>query len=501
MEGLFLKKPKDFRVLLVYANTPMEPLMPLGIASIATALQLNGFDTRLFDTTYYKGSDESNSQSARTYSLQIKLADYSEVGIKVIDRDPIKDFVKLVRDFRPHLIGLSCIELTYLQGLKFLEAIKELKIPNIVGGCFATFSPNEVISNDLVDMVCVGEGEETIVELAQKMSLNESIEEIPNLWLKIGRKKIKSGNAKLIDLKSIPIPKFNIFTPERIYRAMAGKIYRMLPIEFSRGCPYNCTYCSAPTYAKKFSHVGRWLRFKNVDQIINEVDFYVSEYDAEYFYFVSETFLAMHKNYKKEFYKRYKKYKIPFWFNTRPETVNDYDIKCLEDIGCNRISIGIESGNEGFRKKMLKRYYFNEDVLKAVNTVLDSKIQLSVNNIIGFPDETREMVFDTIELNRQFKADNYSVSIFQPFRGTELYDYCVLKGYWNSAKLCTESFATPALEMPTLTKEEIKGLYRTFNLYVSMDKSTWSEIRKAEKLDEVGNKIFFELTQKLCLRS
>ncbi len=105
------------------------------------------------------------------------------------------------------------------------------------------------------------------------------------------------------------------------------------------------------------------------------------------------------------------------------------------------------------------------------------------------------MVFDTIELNRKFKADSHSVSIFQPFKGTELYDYCVSKGYWNPTNLCMQSFATPVLEMSTLTKEEIKGLYRTFNLYINADKSFWPDIKKAEQMNEEGDRIFFKLIQ------
>lgn len=490
--------PADFKVLIIYSNTHMEPLMPLGVASIVTSLESGGFTVKLFDTTWYKSEDYNDSQSARTCSLQIKPVDYSEVGIKEIDNDPVEDFVKLVYTFKPDLIGLSCVELTYKRGLRLLDSIKELRIPNIVGGCFATFSPDCVLSNDLVDMVCAGEGENTILELARKMSSSGPLDDIANLWFKKEGRIVRPKKLDLVDIDSVPVPRFDSFAPERIYRAMDGRIYRMLPVEFSRGCPYQCTFCSAPAYAKKFRDSGRWLRFKTIDQVMNEIDFYVKEYKAEYFYFISECFLAMPLDFKHEFYKRYKKYSIPFWFNTRPETVNDKDITMLADTGCHRISIGIENGNEDFRRRVLKRHYSNETVLKAIDTVLKSKIQLSVNNMIGFPDETRDIIFDTIELNRKFKAGSHSVSIFQPFRGTELYDYCVSKGYWDSDRICSESFAVPVLQMPTLTKEEIEGLYRTFNLYINLDKSFWPDIRKAEHMDKDGDKAFFELSQRLC---
>ena len=120
---------KDFRVLLVYANTPMEPLVPLGLSCIYAALRKEGFEVKIFDTTPYLANSEGNSQAARANSLQIKPVDYSKVGFVGTDRDPIPDFAKLVRDFKPNLIGLSCVELTYLQGLKLLDSVKEFKIP------------------------------------------------------------------------------------------------------------------------------------------------------------------------------------------------------------------------------------------------------------------------------------------------------------------------------------------------------------------------------------
>jgi len=409
----------------------------------------------------------------------------------------VEDFVKMVDEFQPHLIGLSCVESTVITGVKLLESVQYQGIPNLVGGCIATFAPEKVLEFEVVDMVCVGEGEKTIVDLSERLSRNEPITDVPNLWVRENGTIVQSKNTHLCKVEEINIPRFDVFAPERIYRPMSGKLYRMLPVEFSRGCPYRCTYCSAPTYNTKFKHVGHWLRYKSMDQIMKEIEFYVKEYDAEYFYFISETFLATSKKKRKEFYEWYKEFKIPFWCNTRPETISVWDIENLQEIGCHRMSIGIESGNEEFRYKSLKRNYTNEQVLKAVNIVTKYGIEFSVNNMIGFPDETREMIFDTIELNRQFKADSHTVSIFQPFMGTELYDYAVEKGYYNSKGLGIQSFSEPVMTMPHLSNEEIVGLYRTFNLYLKADKSMYPEIRKAEALDEAGNERFFSLSEQL----
>ena len=80
----------------------------------------------------------------------------------------------------------------------------------------------------------------------------------------------------------------------------------------------------------------------------------------------------------------------------------------LKDVGLDRVTFGLEHGNEDFRRDVVKREYSNEDAVKKIKIVEKLGITFSVNNIIGFPDETRELAFDTVELNRQFNSDNTS---------------------------------------------------------------------------------------------
>lgn len=481
------------KVLLVFANHPMEPLMPLGIAMLATVLEDNDFEVKLFDTTFYY-NQKSDNQSERVLSGQIKGADYSSVGVKAKPTDMKQDFVAMVNDFQPDLIGVSCVEPTYSMSLRLIESVKDYGIPVIFGGVFASFAPEHVLKSGLVDMVCVGEGEQVIVEVADRILKHRDLAGLPNVWIKKGKELIPPVAHVLTEIDALPIARFDVFEPERIYRSMAGKIYRMLPIEISRGCPYSCTYCSAPAYRRNFSKHGNWLRFKSVDNIIKEIDYYTKHYDVEYFYFVSETFLAMPESRRKDFYRLYSDYRLPFWFNTRPETITGEDIHALEQIGCHRLSVGIEHGNYEFRKKMLQRNYSNETVLNSVKTIQETNIQLSVNNMIGFPDETRNLVFETIELNRQFTCESHTVSIFQPFKGTKLYEYCVERNYWSEDNVGAESFAEPVLNMPSLSQKEIQGLYRVFNLYRCLDKKFWPDIKLAERDDAEGMRVFKQLS-------
>lgn len=483
----------EFKVLLVYANSPMDNLMPVSISSLAGALSRRGFNIRLFDTTFYPWTNMAGGE--RRGSLQVAEFDYSAVGIQYIKSDVFEDFRNLVKQYEPNLIALSSVEPTHEFSMKLLERVNDLNIPSIVGGVHTIFSPDDVFNEDVVDMVCTSEGEKSLVELCERMAKGQDWTSIENIWVKRNGKHYKNKNAPLLDMEELPLLNFSIYHEKRFYRPMAGRLYRMSPIEFSRGCVYKCSYCSAPSFAGKFRESGKWLRYKSIKKIIDEMKAYIGMYNVEYFYFVSETFLAIPDDRFREFCEQYSKMAIPFWFNTRPETITTDRIKMLEDIGCHRMSIGVECGNEEYRRKMLQREVRNNTIVKACEIVAKSTIQLSVNNIIGFPDETRSMMFDTIHLNRQIDAHSYSCSIFQPYRGTLLYQYCVDKGYIDPSKLAMDLTVTSILNQPFISPDEIKGIARTFPLYVKLPEKNFELIRSAEKFDDEGNKIFDELSK------
>jgi len=483
----------DFKVMLVYANSPMDNLFPVSVSTISGILRQLGFTVQLFDTTFYPKTTHEEGGGERGNTLQVAEFDYDEVGIKFKETDMLADFREAVLEFSPNLIALSTVEPTHLKGLSLLSQVRDLDIPTLVGGVFSIFDPEYAIASPEIDMVCIGEGEFAIAELCKRMFKGISYDDVKDLWIKKADGKVikNEKSSELVDLDSLPALDFSVFEEKRIYRPMSGKMYKMAPIEFSRGCIYKCTYCSAPGFDATFADQGKWLRNKSISNIMDEMRYYIDEYGINYFYFVSETFLGMPKARFDDFCDGYSKIGIPFWFNTRPETISTYKIKRLEDINCHRMSIGIECGNEEYRRNMLKRPVSNGKTISACNLVSDSSIELSVNNIIGMPDETREMIFDTIELNREISADSYSCLIFQPYRGTELFTYCVEKGYYDKERLALDSTAASPLNQTVITKEEIKRLEKTFPLYVKLPREKWDEVYKIET-NQPGSDILYE---------
>ena len=165
-------------------------------------------------------------------------------------------------------------------------------------------------------------------------------------------------------------------------------------------------------------------------------------------------------------------------------------------MNCDRISIGLEHGNEEFRKKMLKKNFTNKRVIEGFKILNKYNMKISVNNMIGFPDETREMVFDTINLNRQIKVDSVNGFVFQPYCGTYLRDYCIKKGYLPEDNTMIDNpIGSSVLNMPQLSKEEIEGLLRTFVLYVRLPKKYYPKIKEAEELNDKGDKVLAELRE------
>ncbi|KKK86332.1 hypothetical protein LCGC14_2764300 [marine sediment metagenome] len=194
-----------------------------------------------------------------------------------------------------------------------------------------------------------------------------------------------------------------------------------------------------------------------------------------------------------EFAEMYVKFDVPFWCQSRIETIQDKKIEILKQMNCNRMSVGIEHGNEKFRKKILNKDFTNKQVIKAFKILDKHQLKVSVNNVIGFPDETRKLVFDTIKLNRKIKFDSINGFVFQPYRGTKLREYCKEKGYLKDENISDNLIGHSILEMPQLSRDEIEGLLRTFVLYVKLPKKYYKDIKVAEQLNEEGNNMLNKL--------
>ena len=489
---------KEFKVLLIHANSTQDTLIPPNLSIMSALLKQAGFQVKLFDTTFYKTRD-STGDDARVNTLQVKETNFEELGIYLNKTDMYDDFIKTVNEYAPNLVGLSAVSLTYLFGIKFLRRLREKRkgILTVVGGIHATISPEAVLKEDCVDYVCQGEGEYALVDLCNALRNKKSTTGIKNIWAKKDGKIYKNGPRPPVDINKVPFQDWSIFDERRIYKPMRGKIRRTGCFELDRGCPYSCNYCCNHFWHRFYNFKN--YRQKNLKRFIEEVRYMKEKHKLEYVYLASETFLSSKEERLIEFTRLWKKeIDLPFWSQTRPETVTEKKIKALKEAGLHSIGMGVESGSPEIRKKM-NRLMTNEQIITAVEIFKKLKIRFGANIIIGFPDETREQIFETIELTRAINAPNIMTHVFNPYRGTPVYDTCVRKGYIPEIEVGGDYRQDFVLEMPHITKEEILGLQRTFALYVKLPKERWSEIKLAEKFDEEGNKKFAELKEEYTM--
>lgn len=486
-----------FKVLLVYPNLQMVMLLPSNIAVLSAYLKSHDIDVKLFDTTLYKMSLKS-VDDIRVEHMQLRPFNLKDKGVDYKNTDVLEDFSQVVREYEPDLIGISVTDDTYELGLALAAKARNKDTHIIAGGVYPTFSPAEALANEDIDSICIGEGEEALLELCNKLKYGGDITGIKNIWVKQGGKIHRNDIRQPVDINILPFEDFDIFEEKRMFRPMQGKVHRMLPVSIDRGCPYSCAFCAAPVlrglYSK--SHKRQYFRVKTVNKVISELKHCVKKYKADYIYFNSETFFSRPDADIENFAKEYiSSIGLPFWCQTRVETISEVKVRLLKEMNCDRISIGLEHGNEKFRKRILKKTFTNKQVVSAFDILDKSGISVTVNNIIGFPDETRELAFDTVRLNRSIRADSINAYFFTPYSGTPLRNYCIEKGYYKPDRGIINTMRDTILDMPRFPAEEIRGLVRTFPLYVKMPESYFERIRIAEKAADEGGKVFAELRE------
>jgi anaerobic magnesium-protoporphyrin IX monomethyl ester cyclase len=492
------------RVLLLYPNTYGMNMIPPALGIFTAVLKQAGHELQLFDTTDYV-EEYRNFDKEKSENLNARpINDFSKLEEAMIFSSPIEDFNSLVNSFKPNLIAVSCVEDMFPRAIELLSSLNGIRPYVVMGGVFPTFAADVAYdnSNGGVDYILKGEGEKTILELCDKLEKNESVADIDGMYyveknVFSGDKVINNSLPSPNPIADIPIPDYSLFQESRFYRPMHGKVRRMFPIETFRGCPYKCTYCNSPsqtTIYKDETNVS-FFRKAEISRIEHEIETMINVYKADSLYFWADTFLSWNK---KDFYKfcdMYEKYKLPFWIQTRPETIKKEYFEKLKELGLLRVSFGIEHGSEWFREKYLERKLKNSKIIEKLKIVTDMKIPISVNNIMGFPFETRELAFDTIELNRQIESDGLNAYTFVPFHGVPLRKVSEDNNFVKKGKIVRSVMYLTMLDQPQFSKEEIEGIRRCFVLYVKMPKDRWNDIKKAESLTPEGDKILLSLKE------
>ena len=380
----------------------------------------------------------------------------------------ISPLVNKIKQFTPELIAITTVSFQYKYIRRMLSEIKQFGIFTICGGPHVSLAPWELEKTDGLDAICIGEGEYPLLELVNNLQSGDDITKIQNIWVKKDGQIFTNPNRPLIaELDLIPFGDRELFN----YQEVINSDYDRAIFMCSRGCPYSCAYCCNSGLRKLQD--GRYIRFRSIDNVIAEIKEVVSKYKVKSIYLNDDVFTEDYK-YVSDFCRKFKsEINYPFEINTRVEFMTENMVKNLKDAGCYRIAMGIEQGDEEFRKKILNRRMSNQKIEQAFLLVKNAGIKTKSFNIVGFPFETYDIHMETVNVNRKVQPNSLVVYIFEPYPGTPLYDMCVKNNFIkeDSEERDFISRTDTTLDMPQFSRKQILNCYRNFAWRVYWKKS------------------------------
>lgn len=391
-----------------FATTSIS--MPLGIAYIAGALEAVGHTVTVVDavglgfekrTRYYKG-----------YLVGLALED-------IVARIPAE----------AKLVGISCIFThEWPAVLRLVDLVKERfpTLPVVIGGEHCTSMPEFCLMTSKADVVVLGEGEETIVELIAALSQGRPLDTVDGIAWRSGRSRVQVNKRRTrrIDVDAIKLPSWDHFDVEGYHkRRFVGGMYSdriTVPILATRGCPYQCTYCSSPNM-----WTPRWIPRKPT-LVVDEIESYVKRYNAGNFPFQDLTAIIQKEwivEFCQEILRRGLNINWQLSSGTRSEAIDDEVADLLRQSGMINMAYAPESGSETTRRYIKKKMQTSR-LFESVGSAVRAELNVSVFLVIGFPHDKPEHLAENLPFIDRLAAEgvtDMSVGYYMALPGTELF--------------------------------------------------------------------------------
>lgn len=362
------------------------------------------------------------------------LLDSRGLAVEIIDGARQADYQERLKAALPDCdwAAFSVMTMQVSPALKIARLIREINpaCRIIWGGSHPTFFPEQTVSHDLVDVVCVGEGEETIWELASGRQLSE----ISGLVYKSGDRIISNPPRPLHDPAAMPLFNWDLVPREILERL------QLIPSLTSRGCPHRCSFCINAILKNSW-------RPRSAEQVLADLRVIKNRpyFAGKKLRFWDENFFVDIDRAKKIIDGMIAENLIIPWETTvranylRPGMIDDAFMAKLRQSGCYLLSFGAESGCPRLLKKM-KKDIDPEDVVNSARLALRHGIIPQYSFMVGLPGETRAEMMETLDLIDKLVKLSPRVQIlgpqaFRPYPGSELYAECVASGWRAPASL------------------------------------------------------------------
>lgn len=376
-----------------------------------------------------------------------------------------------LKDEKPDIIAFSATANEKRWVIHMAGQIKKKiadKTPIIIGGPLATFSP-EIIDNPFIDVICRGEGEAALLEFVHAVETRSDKTKIKNLWIKQDGRIFRNGLRPLTrELDEMEFPDRDLYNEypfirnEPISRVMA-----------TRGCPYSCSFCFESAYRKLYEDVGYEIRKRSAGNIIEELGILKKRHGKRQIWFIDDLFSLQDKQWLKELMGRYsQEIALPFNCHTRIDLIDEEIAGILKGSGfCAGVSFGIETGNEDYRRNVLKKVIYDSQIKKGAAILKRHKLVFSTTNMIGLPGERIEEALSTVMLNREI-APSFSVcTVYQPLPKTELSELAFRRRYIKEKNLSRALLSSH--EGSLLEQEDIRELVNLHKFYYVIFYMPW----------------------------
>lgn len=376
-------------------------VLPLGLGYIASVLRDNGHEVEVMDINAHRWTEEEVDE-------RISRADFDVAGIGAI--------------------------VTVYRYVKWLSGVIKKHHPEkklIIGGSVGTSIPHLIFDKTGADIVCVGEGEATVVELFIALAGSGDIQEVAGIWFRDADGAVRRNRPRppIKDLDSIPFPAWDRF-PMDIYvknpvgapnrnkwvdGMVDGEAPLSMNISGTRGCPYKCIYCY-------HDFMGSGYRHRSPGNVISEMRALHDGYGVEYFHFIDDEFCL-----KKEFVRGFcsllkKEFKgrVTWGCVGRVNLMTEDLIAAMADAGCVSLGYGIESGSQKMLDAM-KKGVTVEQAKEAVRLTKKHIGWADCSFMVGTPGESMETIRETIDFCKEMELAPQVVFFVTPYPGTELY--------------------------------------------------------------------------------
>lgn len=487
------------KVLLVlpsmafYPSERIQVGPPLGLAYIAAVLERAGIDVSILDALIL-GLENACLISMHDQTLELRGLDWKSLEVRIANEDP-------------DIVGISCLFSSQAWTChKLAKIVKKIDkdIITIMGGAHPSAVPFEVLKDENLDFVVIGEGEATVLDLVsclEKDVSKKAIQKVKGIAYRDNREYVKTPRRPLIEnLDTLPFPAHHLLPMKKYAKSSHGVNIKRKPffsMITSRGCPGRCTFCSIHTIW------GRVWRARSPVNVVDEIELLVDKYGVREIHFEDDN-LTLDPRRMRGVCDEIIKRDIDITWSTpngvRIDTLSRELLLKMKDSGCFSLNFGIESGDPVVRREIIKKPISIPHAKKVVEWCRQIGIWTSGFFILGMPGENETTFQKTIQLAKNLGLDSASFFIASPYPGTKLYETSLEKDYIQEINWEKLRVFHPLIETEDFKKKDLykwrKKAYRAMAKYrISSPKLILHELSNISSFEDLSQ--YFRLLKRL----